>query len=507
MNVVPHRQPIDEVQSTPFSFLPKEGIGGELDARFKIRAPLRCDGIGRLDCAEDLESGMRMAVRWLPLEANGDAAVRACEKLPRHPMLPRIRQVGQVGSAAYVAMDFPDGQLLSTRVGEAFAQNELTRMGGHIADALATIHQQGVFHGELSAESVLLSGERALLWDMPLVIANRLTDRRGEERLMQQLVKTAHYLSPERARGAAASSQGDIYALGAVLAVAAGASLSTGSTLSVVHSVATYNWSPDVPHHLAAPFKELLERMLSPEPQARPSAAEVSQQLLRMSAPITQPEMMRADETTTVEPNPMGRDAPTVAAPALLGLPVVAVPEVEAPPAPQSVALYDNLSVAPDLAASAVILTSEEENSVRGRWPSARLGIALAGVGLLLSVLVLALRPAPKPQAVAAEPAPVVAPRVAEPVPSETKTVEPAQAALVRPGVVPEEEVEDFLAPLKRAPQAKPVAANKMAAKKNANKLSEPNSGHSETTGSTGNDFDFLPNSAPRSTELKRPNF
>ena len=43
----------------------------ELDPRFKIRAPLRCDGIGRLDCAEDLESGMRMAVRWLPLEANG----------------------------------------------------------------------------------------------------------------------------------------------------------------------------------------------------------------------------------------------------------------------------------------------------------------------------------------------------------------------------------------------------------------------------------------------------
>ena len=52
---------------------------GELDPKIKIRAPLRCDGIGRLDCAEDTESGSRLAVRWLPLEANGDAAAKACE--------------------------------------------------------------------------------------------------------------------------------------------------------------------------------------------------------------------------------------------------------------------------------------------------------------------------------------------------------------------------------------------------------------------------------------------
>lgn len=34
-----------------------------LDPRIRISAPLRCDGIGRLDCAEDLESGGRLAVR------------------------------------------------------------------------------------------------------------------------------------------------------------------------------------------------------------------------------------------------------------------------------------------------------------------------------------------------------------------------------------------------------------------------------------------------------------
>lgn len=197
-----------------------------LDQRFKIRAPLRCNGIGRLECAEDSESGMRMAVRWLPIEANGVAAVKACESLPAHPTLPKIRKTGQVGASAYVAMDFPEGRLLSTWEMEPVAPEVLARVAAQIADALSTIHSQHVFHGEMSPDSVLLVGEgweKAYLWDMPLVIANRLTDRRGEDRLMSQLVKTAPYLSPERARGAGASAASDVYALGAVLCLAGGA--------------------------------------------------------------------------------------------------------------------------------------------------------------------------------------------------------------------------------------------------------------------------------------------
>src|SRR4051794_3622356 len=150
----------------------------ELNPHIRIRSPLRCDGIGRLDCAEDTESGARLAVRWLPLDANGDAAVRACARLPEHPTLPRVRQTGHVGDKAFLAMEFPDGKLLSTLSGEPVAPEALVEVGAQLADALATVHSQGVVHGELSAESVLLAKGKAYLWDMPLVIANRLTDRR-----------------------------------------------------------------------------------------------------------------------------------------------------------------------------------------------------------------------------------------------------------------------------------------------------------------------------------------
>jgi alkylphosphonate utilization operon protein PhnA len=264
-----------------------------LDPRIRISAPLRCDGIGRLDCAEDLESGGRLAVRWLPLDANGDAAVRACGLLPSHPTLPRIRQIGHVGGSAFVAMDFPEGQLLSTMVGggERLDVDLVIRVAAQLSDALAVVHAQQVVHGELSPDSVLLvPADRAYLWDMPLVIANRLSDRRGENRLMQNLVKTAPYLAPERARGDGASCEADVYSLGVLLCVAAGAPLPVATTtLGVVHQVANVSWAPRVPSLLPDPWRAMLTRMVSVDAALRPTAAQVAQVFAERPMPVALP--------------------------------------------------------------------------------------------------------------------------------------------------------------------------------------------------------------------------
>jgi hypothetical protein len=269
---------------------------GELDPKIKIRAPLRCDGIGRLDCAEDTESGSRLAVRWLPLEANGDAAVKACEKLPSHLSLPRILQTGSVGTSAFVAMDFPEGQVLSANVKDQLDTDLVIRIGSQLSDALATVHDQGVMHGELSTESVLLvPPDRAYLWDMPLVIANRMTDRRGENRLMQNLARTAAYLAPERARGSGSSMSSDVYSLGVVLCGIAGAPLPTAqTTLGVIHLIASGQWSPRVPTTIPDPWHSIIVRMVSADPAERPSVRDVAMAFARPPADAvfpTVPEM------------------------------------------------------------------------------------------------------------------------------------------------------------------------------------------------------------------------
>ena len=298
-----------------------------LDPRIRIRAPLRCDGIGRLDWAEDSKSGGRLAVRWLPLDANGDAAVKACARLPEHPRLPRILQTGQVGGSAFVAMDFPEGALLSTRAGERLEVDAVIRLGSQLSSALATVHAQGVVHGEMSTDSVLLvEPDHAYLWDMPLVIANRLTDRRGENRLMQNLVKTAPFLAPERARGEGASQASDVYALGAVLCVAAGAPLPVASTtLGVVHQVAQGEWTPRVPMVLPEPYRSTLARMVSADPAQRPSADDVAQVFSELPPAAALP---------TVPEFPVVKLPPELlaAADALLRRPSVETPKVPAEP-------------------------------------------------------------------------------------------------------------------------------------------------------------------------------
>lgn len=499
----------------------------ELDPRFKIRAPLRCEGIGRLDCAEDLESGMRMAVRWLPLEANGSAAVQACEQLPEHPTLPRIRQIGQVGASAYVAMEFPDGNLLATQLHDAMPAAALIGITAQIADALATIHSQDVFHGEMSADSVLLvskPAEKAYLWDMPLVIANRLTDRRGEERLMHQLVKSAPYLAPERARGGRASAEADVYALGAIVCVAGGATLPPAeSTLAVVHSVAVGTWSPKVPKTIPEPLRSMLERMVAQNPAERPTAREVADLFMPpVAAHRTEPEMpaivlpVAAAEPVVAAPAP----AP-VAGPVLVAPPVLypAVPTVEktqldavadaqditkpeakyvppppaatAPMAPPAVALTDNVSVSAELAHAGATVLSEEE-AARMTRASRKTPLMIAGV-LAVCVMVLG--------ALAIDLSRKTPLRVANPV---AVTVSPLPSnhpsAPVAAPTAAEESDDDLLVGL--TPRAKKAAvARKRAPKADVAVNADPATPTQPEQG--GADFRFL----EEEQDLKRPTF
>lgn len=301
-------------------------LNSELDPKIRIRAPLRCNGVGSLDCAEHAESGMRMAVRWLPLDANGAAAARAVRGLPSHPTLPAIRSVGQIGTAAYVAMDFPDGKLLSAMIGEKFSLEQVRKLGEELADALSSMHAQSVVHGELCADSVLLHKGQAILWDLPLVLANRMTDRRGEERSLAQLTRAAPYLSVERARGGVPTAAADVYSLGAILAHLLGGSAPTAqTTLAILHDISSLSWRPAVPDDAPQPMRAIIRRMLEVEPRVRPSAREVAD-LLHVAfkpAAITAPELPAVKRATparvaTPPPLPQSTEEKTSSGPKFL---------------------------------------------------------------------------------------------------------------------------------------------------------------------------------------------
>lgn len=269
-----------EAQGLPPEVTPASS--SELQAEpmpFHLRGAMRCDGVGALHCAEDRKSGSRVAIRWLPRR---EAPTRSLEfdflaRLPIHAALPRIRAMGQTPTAAYVAIDFPQGRLLSAMAPPRFELQALRRMGSELAGGLAALHGAKLVHGELAPGSVLVSEQgSALLWDAPLLLINRSTDRRGESREMAALPTTGAFLPPERARGGTPTAEGDIYSLAAVLCFAGGMQLpSFPSTLELLHRVATATWAPTIPAVFTGPTRQILERMLSPVPALRPTAEEV----------------------------------------------------------------------------------------------------------------------------------------------------------------------------------------------------------------------------------------
>ncbi|MEN9797336.1 MAG: hypothetical protein RL653_1032 [Pseudomonadota bacterium] len=257
-------------------------------------APLRCDGPGRLESAEDIRTGTPMAVRWIPLEAKGAEAVAAAAQLPRHPALPTVRLTGTAGGHAWAAIDYPEGRLLAARLQDGFSLEWVALVGEAVAEALAALHARGLVHGEFSAESVLLHGKHVVAWDVPLVVMGRICERRGDIRIMSRLQALAPYMPPERLLGGPATPEGDIYGLGVLVTLMLGAPApSAESSLGLVHQVATGTWRPGVPPGAPSSLRALLHRMICEVPEARPSALEVVAALRQAVPPPTrtEPEM------------------------------------------------------------------------------------------------------------------------------------------------------------------------------------------------------------------------
>jgi serine/threonine-protein kinase len=260
---------------SPEEMPPREALSG----RYRFRTPLRCEGVGKLDCVADLNTGQRKVVRWLPLEANGYSEqdiVHFCADLPMHSGLPEVCEIGELDAWAYMVVDFPEGDLLSARK-ELLEPEAWREMAYQLSGALSALHAAQVFHGEFCMPSVmLLEAGRPLLWDAQLVLCDRMADRRQGERVLQQLVRTVSTMAPERARGGPLSSEADVYSLGAVLAYSAGsAQPAHHPTLALVHALAVGDFVPFISNALPSAYQDMLARMLAPQAEDRPDMREV----------------------------------------------------------------------------------------------------------------------------------------------------------------------------------------------------------------------------------------
>ncbi|MEO9240095.1 MAG: serine/threonine-protein kinase, partial [Jatrophihabitantaceae bacterium] len=210
------------------------------------------------------------------------AEIRLLARL-NHPGLVAIYDAGVLAADGqlarpYLVMELVIGPSLAERLRRGpLSEQHAVALGGELADALAYIHRREVVHRDVKPANILLGQSEpgsTKLADFGIARASADPRLTGDGLTLG----TAQYLSPEQAMGGPVGPASDIYSLGLVLLEClTGEPAFTGPAIEV--AVARLHRDPLVPTNLDPAIAELLRQMTAREPDARPSAAEVSGQL------------------------------------------------------------------------------------------------------------------------------------------------------------------------------------------------------------------------------------
>jgi eukaryotic-like serine/threonine-protein kinase len=137
--------------------------------KYKLLDQLKTEGRPRMILAEDSESGRNVAIGVLgrrPANQGPEWTARfldAGQKLVvlEHPSISRILEVDVEGDRCFVAMEPPDGQSLTQLIRNKgpLPTDLVIAYLSQASQALQYAHQRGVYHGNLSPESLTVDDQ------------------------------------------------------------------------------------------------------------------------------------------------------------------------------------------------------------------------------------------------------------------------------------------------------------------------------------------------------------
>jgi serine/threonine protein kinase len=196
-----------------------------------------------------------------------------------HSSLATVLDVFEAQGHVCLALELSTGSTLEQRLTAGAVGTELTAVvAAQISGALATLHAAGLVHRDVKPANVLLTeqrGERvhARLIDLGLVLSldNQLDSLRTESGM---LVGSLAYAAPEVVLGGRAEPGSDVWSLGVMIfEMLAGKRPFDAPTRSGLAKEIVAGTVGQMP--IAPPLSDLLPRMLSREPAARPRADEL----------------------------------------------------------------------------------------------------------------------------------------------------------------------------------------------------------------------------------------
>ncbi len=198
-----------------------------LSSRYELGAIIGAGGSAQVREGRDVLLDRRVAVKLLDARAI-DAAdpagharfLREARSSARftHPNAVAVYDAGEDDGSLFLVMELVEGGTLAQLIADSapLADNEVTRLGGQILDALGAAHAVGLVHRDVKPANVLLDrAGNVKLADFG--IAKRFDELSDHLTTDGLVVGTRSYLAPEQAAGEEAGPATDLYAVGVVL--------------------------------------------------------------------------------------------------------------------------------------------------------------------------------------------------------------------------------------------------------------------------------------------------
>ena len=209
-------------------------VDGQSIGHYKVLVRLGAGAMGEVYLAQDIRLGRKVALKLLPVEFTKDEKrlhrfeqeARAASAL-NHPNILTIHEIGQADNLHFIATEFIDGETLRQRMaGTRMKLSETLDVAMQGAGALAAAHEAGIVHRDIKPENIMLRRDGyvkvldfglAKLTERQASIDTGVPTRATFETEPGTVMGTAHYMSPEQARGLELDARTDIFSLGIVL--------------------------------------------------------------------------------------------------------------------------------------------------------------------------------------------------------------------------------------------------------------------------------------------------
>ena len=296
-----------------------------LNGRYQLISVVGGGGMAQVYKSRDNILGRIVAIKVLREQYSTDAQfvarfrreAQAAANLA-HPNIVNVYDVGQDGDTHYIVMEYINGESLKSYINRTspLPIGKAISVAAQILAGLEYAHRSGLIHRDIKPQNVLITPDGAVkVTDFG--IAKSVSDLGLTEAGLA--LGTAHYFSPEQAKGERVVPQSDIYAVGVTLYEMLTGRLPFESEnvigLAYKHiseePPSARNLNPSVPPRLDA----IILKSMAKDPQQRfGSAAEMEKALRAIQQGGQQPTVEVPVAQVNVQPRQRGQQPPQVGA-------------------------------------------------------------------------------------------------------------------------------------------------------------------------------------------------